>query len=96
MNESITIDNTSGSDKCAGCPTPAAATWFLKYICGRNASRKRFERDLPQARAQAKEDGIKTKREREACLIIEEGLDEGLSSTSGSTSLALIRPNWVE
>jgi len=49
VNESITIDNTPGSDRCAGCVVPAAATWFLKYIYERNTPRERFGRKIRQA-----------------------------------------------
>lgn len=48
VNESITIDSTPGSDKCAGCVVPTAATWFLKYIYERNAPHERFRRKLRQ------------------------------------------------
>ena len=48
VNESITIDNTSGSDKCAGCVVPTAATWFLKYIFERNAPHEHVRQKLHQ------------------------------------------------
>lgn len=48
MNESMTIDTTSDNGKWAGCVVPAAATWFLKYICERSTPRKHFENAFHQ------------------------------------------------
>ena len=99
VNESMTMARTSDSGRCVGCVWPAAAFWFLKYICRTPPStghRAMADSQVDNGRKSGTNRDVRYHRPPQALnmgrtdLVVQERLHERLRGAGRAACLALI------